>query len=141
MADEFQNFAVRLQQTLLGTEKFQGAIPDIEQLIRTSIEDNFRMGGRWGNDNPWGGGTERWAPTKHPDPSKRTLVDTADMLNSIDIRVEIVGGLIQITMSVRPFYARFHQEGTKHLPARPFLVLQDEDIDGIVEMMVDELRR
>ena len=137
MADDFQRWALALQHRLTAAETYQQAIPDIEQVIRTSIENNFRMGGRFGNENPWGGGSERWEPVKHPDGSKRILVDEADMLNSIDVRVEIVGGQLQVSLISRPFYSLFHMEGTRFMPARPFLVLQNEDIEEIIQILIE----
>lgn len=138
MADPFAEFARKLQQQLTSPERYAPAFPDIEQVIRSSIEENFRVGGRFGNANPWGGGTERWAPVKSDDPGKRILVDEADMLNSIDVRVEILGGEIVISLISRPFYSRFHMEGTSRMPARPFLVLQDKDVQQIVRILLEK---
>lgn len=139
MSDPFGDWGKQLYLALMDPRVFAAAIPDIEQTIRTSIEDNFRMGGRWGNDNPFGGGSNPWAPVKHPDSSKRILVDTADLMNSIDVRVELVDGQILITVSARPFYARFLQEGTIYMEPRPFLVIQNEDIEQIIDILRDTM--
>ena len=135
----YDDFGRRLLLLVRDPALFAAALPDIEQVIRTSIEENFRVGGRYGNDNPWGGGSQRWAPVDHEDPGKRILVDTADMLNSLDVRAEIFDGVVLFSVSVRPFYGRFHQDGTSRMPARPFMVIQDEDIETITEVLAAHL--
>lgn len=136
----YDDFAGKLLLLLRDPRLFERARPDIEQVIRTSIEDNFRVGGRFGNDNVYGGGSNRWAPiSTRESQDPRILVDTADMLNSLDVRVEIFDGKLLVTASVRPFYGRFHEEGTSRMPARPFLVIQDEDIETIAEVIAHHL--
>ena len=121
------------------------ALPDIRQTIQTSIEDNFRAGGRYGSDNPWGGGSQSWAPTQR---GGRILVDTADLLNSITVDVRIESGGIVIEIRSGKAYAAIHHFGgdagrnrSVTLPPRPYAVIQDEDIRMIVEILTEEMAR
>lgn len=136
-----RQFAARMSDPRI----FERAIPDIRQTIQTSIEDNFRAGGRYGNDNPWGGGTQSWAPTQR---GGQILVDTADLLNSITVDVRIEAGGIVIEIRSGKAYAAIQNYGGEAgvnrsvtLPPRPYAVIQDEDIRMIVEIITEEMAR
>jgi phage gpG-like protein len=50
-------------------------------------------------------------------------------------RWEISGRTAMFTnLPSRSAYGRFHQTGTDNMPARPFVVMQDEDVDRIREI-------
>lgn len=136
-----RQFAARMSDPRI----FERAIPDIRQTIQTSIEDNFRAGGRYGNDNPWGGGSQSWAPTKR---GGRILQDTSDLIHSIDVIVRLESDGLVIEINVGKTYAAIHQFGGKTgrnrsvtLPPRPYAVIQNEDIEMIVEILMEEMTR
>lgn len=158
---------------------YQPIIPLIENVIRNSIEENFKQNGRYGVDNPTGGGSQAWTPSKRAiKQSGQTLQDTGQLAASIRVKVTQIGDHLEIEIGTNKKYAAIHQFGgtiqhpggtpyiiaknkatgklgpvfisnkkaqslasskknkviqytkahTIHIPARPFLVLQDEDI-------------
>lgn len=114
-------------------------LPQIREIIRTSIDYNFEIGGRYG-DEQFGGGNKRWIPSKRAIRQKgKTLVDTATLVNSIRVDVRQENNFIIIEVGSIKDYAKLHQFGGTangiKIPARPFLVLQDTDIEQIKEIV------
>lgn len=119
--------------------------PQIRELLITSINRNFQVGGRYGNDNPFGGGNTKWIKSKRAiRQSGMTLLDTGQMAASIRVQVKFEGNQLIIQMGSNKEYASQHQFGyTKSnkvkIPARPFLVIQNEDIANIRNMIVKNI--
>lgn len=145
----------------------------IENVIKTSIDRNFSEGGRFGNDNPFGGGSNKWIVSKAAHKrSGQTLLDTGRLASSVDVNISYKGNQISIEVGSNLPYAAIHNFGgtvkqysrsklytqnrkksgqykkgttwgqgdtvgehTITIPARPFLVLQDEDIDKIKQIV------
>lgn len=142
------------------TKALQKALPEIVEVFRTSIDFNFRKGGRFGN-GVFGGGKERWKISARAKREEgQTLVDTRRLANSIT--VELKGRKIVIGTNTK--YAAIHQFGgiikakTKKglifniagkfyraqsvkIPARPFMVLQDSDITLTKEIILSKMNR
>lgn len=153
---------------------------DIENVIKTSIDRNFSEGGRFGNDNPFGGGSNKWIVSKAAEKrGGQTLLDDGNLVKSVNINISYKSNQISIEVGSNLPYAAIHNFGgtiqraarsklytqnryktttTKHtkgqykkgtswgqgdtvgehtitIPARPFLVLQDEDIDKIKQIV------
>lgn len=116
---------------------------EIGQILLTSVARNFREGGRYslGEDGEWVGGTQSWITSGRAErDSGQTLSDTGILASSITADVSASG----VTIGTNLVYAAIHQfggkagrkvdgENTVALPARPYLVVQEEDIDSIVE--------
>lgn len=66
---------------------------------------------------------------------RKILTDTGRLRNSINYRAEVNRLIIGTNVS----YAPYHQFGTKKMPARPFLLFQNEDIVEIRRMIADYL--
>jgi phage gpG-like protein len=66
----------------------------------------------------------------------RILQNTGMLKNSIgtDIR-----GHEEIAIGPSARYGKFHQLGTSHVPQRPFLLFQEEDIARIMKIISDTL--
>jgi phage virion morphogenesis protein len=108
--------ARRLRRALREAGRDMGdAWAEIGQLILTSVIRNFDAGGR----------PQRWAPLKHR--SGKPLIDTGRLRNSITARSDSDSAEVGTNV----IYAATHQFGRGAIPARPFLVLQDEDEDEI----------
>lgn len=130
----------------------------IGQIVRTSVVGNFEEGGRYSEPGNWRGGNKRWAPlsistlfagrnsrfagkrgrfkkgAEEQFKGRMTLVDTARLRNSINVDA----GRNKVEIGTNVKYAAIHQFGGKagrgkkiNIPARPFLVVQDEDIREI----------
>lgn len=156
-------------------------IPEIQSIIQTSIDRNFTEVGRFGSDNDFGGGSEKWKQSFRAIKEQgQTLSDTGQLAASIYVDVEWDGSGFKIVIGSNKSYAAIHQFGgtvnipahereskwkakknkntgnytyrfakstskTKNtisrkyrvgaysfvLPARPFLVIQDEDLEEI----------
>jgi len=118
------------------------------EIILSSVEMNFQQEGRYATAGSWHGGTERWqdlAPRtkearakKGKWPGKKLQMSQGGLASSITKQVR--GDNLEI--GTNKVYGAIHQFGGQagrgrkvHIPARPFLVVQDED----VEDMMDEL--
>lgn len=114
-------------------------LPAIAETIRSSIDKNFQAGGRTG-DNGYGGGSKRWTPSLRAEKEGgQTLVDHAILASSINVQVS--GSAITISSNLD--YAAIQNfggpAGRNHavlLPARPFAVVQDEDLDEMIDIVV-----
>jgi phage gpG-like protein len=168
-------------------------LPEIGELLLTSIDENFQVGGRYmsiGNGE-FTGGTQKWVPTKATkeetpggrDSSGRfrkrsgglTLVDSGLLAKSISYAVEgdglvlragmvysaihqfggdiqhpggtpyiIVGGRAQFVSKAKVAAmseseradVKYTKPHVIHIDARPYLVIQDEDIEAIGEILL-----
>lgn len=119
--------------------------PAIRNILITSIDRNFSEGGRYGTDNVFGGGSTRWKPSGRAQrQSGQTLVDTGQLAASI--QVTVVGNTVQI--GTNKVYGPIHNFGgsagrghSVAIPARPFLVIQNEDLEDIGEAIVRHLAK
>ena len=139
------NVATDLQRR--ATVSLKRAMPEIAEMLRTSIDYNFRVGGRFGKEK-YGGGTEKWKISyRAKEQGGQTLVDTRRLANSISYKIS--GDRIQFGTNVK--YAAIHQYGGTikakqakglffkigkkrfrkaqvRIPRRPYLVFQRADI-------------
>lgn len=137
-------------------ENMRPVMREIGEIVRSSILRNFAEGGR----------PEKWVPTKilgktntsnrtdttyllkpkkgkspsTPLPGRLTLIDTGRLRNSITSRA--YGDRVEIGTKV--VYAAIHQFGGKAgrgrkvtIPARPYLMVQDEDWPQIRVKIID----
>lgn len=87
----------------------------IADLALKSVQTNFELGGR----------PSTWERKKNGEPS--FLQKTGALKESINTTVQ--GNTIEIGSPLD--YAVFNQEGTGHIPSRPFILLQKEDEEEI----------
>ena len=163
--------------------------PRIRELLITSINRNFQVGGRYGKDNPFGGGNTKWKKSKRAMlQSGMTLQDTGQMAASVKVNVKFEGNKLIIKMGSNKKYAAIHQFGSQNggfqhpggtpytirkdkmtkqkrikfvkkqwadkypnkvlgytkphkitIPARPFLVIQNDDILHIRDMIAKKI--
>lgn len=110
---------------------------EIGEIIVASIEKNFREGGRYGigDDGEFVGGPSRWIPSGRAErQSGQTLLDTGQLSTSITYNATASG----VTFGSNKVYAAIHHYGGQTgnnkavtiLP-RPYLVIQDEDLEEI----------
>jgi hypothetical protein len=73
-----------------------------------------------------------WQALKRPRPrgGDRPLQDTGVLMGSITAQVH--GNILQIGTATD--YAHYHQFGTQHIPARPFLGVSDDLLASIKEL-------
>lgn len=118
----------------------------ISIMLQTSVEDNFAAGGRFDRAGSIFGGTNKWKVTNNPTPL---------------IKTGMAGGLLgtfshgsnqsAAWVSNNKPYAAAHNYGVDtaarsdlltrsttramHLPARPFMVIQPEDLEDAQEII------
>lgn len=132
-------------------------LPDIGEMFRSSIDQNFAVGGRFGSE-PFGGGKERWKISiRAREQGGQTLLDTRRL--SASVGYSISGNTVSVGSNV--IYGALHHFGKKiegksggflyfrigkrgsnlyrkrsvTIPARPWLVLQSEDVTEAVEIV------
>ncbi len=116
-----------------------GAFSEIAVIVSESIKCNFDEGGRYGGGKA-GGGTDLWEPSKRVKRyGGKTLVNTGRLRNSIGVVVSNVQNGISVKMEAGVEYGAIHQSGGRRTPRRPFLVIQDEDIERIGEAIEKEI--
>ncbi len=83
---------------------------------------------------------KKWEQSKRAvklgDPS-RTLLDTGALLSSLGFELgRIKQGIVVLRADIE--YSGFLQDGTKKMPARPFLGLSNEDINKAKEVLIKD---
>lgn len=72
---------------------YSGFANTIREIVRTSIEDNFKENGRFGK-GLFGGGSEKWKPSRRAEEQGgKSLQDSGQLAASIQVKVEATGGL------------------------------------------------
>ncbi len=124
----------------------QPAFEEIGELLVTSIVKNFEVGGRYSRSGDWRGGSNKWQPlslvTLEKKRGKGILLESNNLLNSINWQADSGG----VEVGTNRIYAAIHQFGGKagrgkkvKIPARPYLVVQGEDLSQINEVLGDYL--
>lgn len=125
----------------------------IGETLKTSVIRNFEEGGRYGEVGDWRGGKNRWQPLSPVTIARITkgtgdmghrkiLVGEGHLLNSIHWQADSEG----VAVGSNLIYAAIHNfggmAGRGHkvsIPARPYLVVQDEDLREIKQIINDFL--
>ena len=102
-------------------------------LMMGSINQNFQQSGR---PMPWAPLAystikEKMRKGYSPKPLIRTGLLRASMAQNISTKGFRIGTAVP--------YAKYHQLGTKNIPARPYLVFQTQDIERINKVVTDHL--
>jgi phage virion morphogenesis protein len=112
----------------------------IGQVVRTSIQKNFELGGR----------PEGWIRLSPATVAKkrkgggRILVDSARLKNSIKVQAssdKVVVGTSVIYAAIHHFGGMAGRGKKVKIPARPYMLVQDEDWKEINEVSADYLLR
>lgn len=152
------NVSNRLQD--LQQKAIAKALPEIAEAYRSSIDFNFRKGGRYG-EGLFGGGTRKWKISyRAKEQQGQTLVDTRRLANSIVIatkgkRIVIgtntkyaaihqYGGIIRAKTKRGLLFnigGKFYMKKSVKIPARPFIVLQDSDLRLTREIILTKMQK
>lgn len=120
----------------------------IGEIILSSVEENFAREGRFESAGSWRGGNTRWADlaasTKAARakqgkwPGQKLQMSQGGLAASIS---KVVKGNA-VTVGTNKAYGAIHQFGGQAgrgrkvtIPARPFLVVQDEDVEDIMDVL------
>lgn len=137
----------------------QDILSEWAQAVESSILRNFVVGGRYSLIGSWLGGQKKWKPLAASTIRARKrqgyypihiLRRQSLLMNSIAVRTTSTG----ILMTASQHFPHVHQYGARikatkrggggtyefDIPARPFLVIQPEDIDELRDIILDRLR-
>lgn len=129
----------KLAQMAKNSVNLRPALQDIENMLQSSVEQNFVDEGR---PKAWKGLSEsrkKQREKRKPKPTwpGQILTETGQLRGSINTRIQEKNVLIGSNLE----YAKKHQDGdqSKNLPARPFLVIQKEDVIEAREILLEHL--
>jgi phage gpG-like protein len=98
---------------------------EIAELLLESVRENFAQEGR----------PSPWAARVEPTGSWPLLNKSGSLLGGIESNV--TGDQVEITHDTA--YGDYLDQGTSRMVARPFMLVQDEDIDAIEEILFDHI--
>lgn len=160
---EIKRLFTRLQRNV---KDLRPAFREIGEIVRSSMIRNFQVGGRPDKWTPTkirsiyqaytGKKTKSGASRKvytirgrltkgfnRYSSGRKTLIDTARLQNSVTVRAEAD----RVVVGTNVIYARIHQLGGMagrnkkvKIPARPYLLVQDEDWPQIKTRLIEHLR-
>jgi len=142
-----------LKQLLRKSKDASTAFAEIAQVLASSVEKNFHQEGRYLAPNSMYGGSSKWQKL-----ADSTVANRARSGRGAHPILQVSGQLASsITTASGPrhaqigtslVYGAIHQYGGKAgrgrkvtIPARPFLVVQDEDIDDALDIIARHLTR
>ena len=121
----------RLRDAARRAEHMEAAFREVGEIALRSIRKNFDVGGR---PRRWPARTTAY---KGKRANNKLLIDTGRLLNSIAYFAH--SRFVDVGTNVA--YAATHHFGRGGIPARPFLMLQDEDNEPIRKAITDHLMK
>lgn len=132
----------------------QKPLAEIGEIILSSIEENFLQEGRYKSADTWHGGTNRWVDLaestkeqrrkKGKWPGKKLQMSQGGLAASITANIS--GDTLEI--GTNKVYGAIQQLGGKagrnrsvNIPARPFLVVQDNDLDEAIDILGNHITK
>ncbi|MCL2219318.1 MAG: phage virion morphogenesis protein [Chitinispirillia bacterium] len=118
------------------------------EILLSSVEENFQRGGRYGSAGSWRGGGTRWADLADSTKAARAkrgkwpgrILDMSQGGLAASISKTVQGNAVTVGTNKR--YGAIHQFGGQAgrgrkvtIPARPFLVVQDEDVEDMMDVL------
>ena len=142
-----------LKKTYQKTSDLREPFRQIAEIIHESIQYNFDVGGRYSRPGSWRGGSEKWKPLALSTILERERLgyggEKPILVRTRDLRYSITDKITKdsLVIGTNLEYAKVHQLGNpvpspRHpfpLPARPFLVVQEEDLEDIAEILENYL--
>ncbi len=119
----------KLKRAARNAERMRDAFREVGEVVLRSVRKNFDVGGR---PQKW---AKRSTSYKGRRASNKLLIDTGRLINSITY--DAFSSYVDVGTNV--VYAATHQYGRDAIPARPFLMLQDEDAPAIRDAIVAHL--
>lgn len=110
---------------------------EIGEILDSSIQKNFREGGRYASDGEggWTGGTNKWIESIRAEAQNgQTLQDTGGLAASITYHASedgVVIGTNKAYGAIQQFGGEAGKGNSVILPPRPYIVIQEEDYEDI----------
>ncbi len=142
---------LRLKKMINGFKDLSPALFNIRERLLMSVEENFLEGGRYKSGKSFEGGDTKWKKlskatikerTKRGDWPGQILVESGILKQSIS------GSVTEnsVTIGTNVEYAAIQQFGGMagrgkkvKIPARPFLVIQDDDVEEIRKIVAKQI--
>jgi phage virion morphogenesis protein len=138
----------RLKKIAKAGKDLAGPLNAIGEIVMSSVEENFAQEGRFESAGSWRGGNMRWPDLaestkaararKGKWPGKKLQVSQGGLAASISKNV--TGN--DVSVGTNKEYGAIHQYGgmagrgrSVSIPARPFLVVQDEDVEDMMDVL------
>jgi phage virion morphogenesis protein len=124
------------------TGNLRPVMSEIAETMRSSVEENFKQeSARKPIGGAKGGAWQALAASTEKARARigktgRKLQVTGQLLASIQTKTSDGEAIIGTNKK----YARFLNDGTKRMPARPFLVLQQADVDEMKQIVQEHFR-
>jgi phage virion morphogenesis protein len=139
--------ADRFKKLAKGGASLSAPLSACGEILLSSVEENFQQEGRFSSAGSWRGGGTRW-----PDLSPATKEARAKQGKWPGKKLQVSGQLAasisknvkgnEVTVGTNKAYAAIHQFGGQagrgrkvKIPARPFLVVQDEDVEEMMDVL------
>lgn len=130
-ADHLNALHQKLNGDLTPLMQAIGAVLESSTTERFNVSKQAPDGGYWANLLP----STLKQKTNQNANDKGILVETGDLMRSITYYAD----KNSVTIGTPETYGVYHQFGTKHMLARPFLGISDQDEKDIFEMINDYL--
>lgn len=118
----------------------------IGEIVVSSIDKNFQVEGRHNGDpDSIFGGSEKWAEwsdkwaKRREDMGKLGKILTLNGGLASSVAYEVAGDAVTISSAKLYASSLHHGDRSRGLPARPFMVIQDEDLDEMNEVLASFL--
>jgi phage virion morphogenesis protein len=142
--------SARLRKLMALGADLRAPLTSIGRVMRSSVLKNVMTGGRYEAAGSWRGGNTRWQDLaestkaarakrgKWPGPILEVSEGGGGLMSSMSVSV----GKDSVTVGTNKPYGGIHQFGGMAgpgrkvpIPARPYLVVQDEDIEDMTEIL------
>lgn len=116
---------------------------EIGDIVISSVEKNIEVGGRYSSPESWKGGTRKWKGLSSATIKQRTkkgywpgkiLQQTGSMAGSLSKKVgnnSVIVGTNKVYGAIQQFGGKAGRGHKVTIPARPWIVVQDEDLTEI----------
>jgi phage virion morphogenesis protein len=120
----------KLKKAARNAEHMTAAFREVGEIALRSIRKNFDASGR---PTKWPPRTTRYRGKRA---KNKLLIDTGRLIDSITYRAHST----HVDIGTNVEYAATHQFGRDAIPARPFIMLQDEDSAPIREAILAHIK-
>lgn len=130
----------------LATANFERPMQAASGILVGSVQTNFSVGGRFDRAGSIMGGTNKWLVTSNPKPLIRQGMN-GGLMGSIQPAWDRTSAWVTTNKPYAAAHNFGHVYGARSsllnrrvnngftLPARPFMVIQDEDVEDIIDLL------
>lgn len=151
---KYEPITRRLHMIKRNGDSLQGPLSEMGEIILSSVEENFQQQGRFATAGSWEGGSSRWkdlAPATKEARKKKgkwpgMILQQSQGGLASSFSYQVTGDNLVVGSNKK--YAAIHQFGGQagrgrkvKISARPFLVVQDDDIEDMMDVLGKHLMK